>query len=156
MNRILKGLSPLIYGDGEQTRAFSYIEDVAPYIAEAPFIKEATNQIINLGSGKMYNINHLAEVVIESMKDPKIKSYHVPPRYEVKHAYSTTEKSEKILGFKESTPLKEGIRKMAEWAIKKGPRTPTIWSNYEIRKNLPDFWRNLEKDYKNAKTRKSP
>lgn len=152
MNRVLQGLPPLIYGDGKQTRAFSYIGDVAPYIAKAPFIEEATNQIINLGSGKMYTLNELSQVVIESM-EADISAQHTPARYEVKHAYCTTDKSEKILGFKEKTSLGEGIKKMADWVKMKGPMDPTIWSDYELTKNLPPFWKNMDKEYSHSKKR---
>lgn len=152
MNRIMQGLPPLIFGDGKQTRAFSYIHDVAPCIAKAPFIKEATGETINLGSGKMYSINELVETVKKAM-NTSLNVKYAPPRYEVKHAYCTTEKSERILGFKERTNLEEGIKKMAKWVKQKGPMNPTMWGDYELKKNLPAFWENMEREYKNAKKR---
>jgi len=152
MNRIMEGLPPLIFGDGKQTRAFSYIEDVSPFIAKAPFIEEAKGEIINIGSGKMYSLNDLAKVVIDAMK-LEVIAEHVPPRYEVEHAYCTTEKSERILGFEERTSLEEGIKKMALWAKEKGPMKPTIWKSYELNKNLPNFWKDLKETYNNAEKR---
>lgn len=152
MNRVMHNLPPLIFGDGKQTRAFSYIGDVAPCIARAPFIDEANGEIINLGSGKMYSLNELAEIVVKAMDSKKMVE-HGPPRYEVKHAYCTTEKSSKILNFEEKVGLEEGIQKMARWAKKKGPTNPTIWKNYELNKNLPSFWKDMKKTYNNAKKR---
>src|SRR3989344_7652078 len=154
MNRILHGKPPLIYGDGKQTRAFSYISDVAPCIAKAPFIKSAENQIINLGSGKMYSLNELAKMVSEAMSSP-ISAVHAPPRYEVKHAYCTTEKSERILGFKENVPLSEGTKRIAEWIKKKGPTDPVLWDSYELEKNLPEFWKNLNAEFVRSGLRKA-
>jgi len=154
MNRIMQGQPPLIYGDGEQTRAFSYIGDIAPCIAEAPFIDAATNEVINLGSGKMYTLNELAKVVSKAMNS-SIDPQHTSPRHEVKHAYCTTDKSERILGFKERTALEEGIKRMAKWAKSKGPMPPTIWGEYEIDKNLPSFWKEMEREYTDANKRNS-
>jgi UDP-glucose 4-epimerase len=152
MNRIMQGEAPLIYGDGKQTRAFSYIGDVAPCIAESPFVKEATNQVINIGAAKPYTLNELASAVNEAMES-KIAPIHAPPRQEVKHAYSTIAKSEKILGFKENTTLQEGLARMASWAKDSGPMQPIIWEGYEIIKNLPTFWKDMEREFPNPQKR---
>lgn len=152
MNRIMQGKPPLVYGDGEQTRAFSYIEDILPCIGEAPFIKEAKNEVINLGAGKPYTLNELAEKVVKVMGNG-IKPKHVSPREEVKHAYCTIDKSERLLGFKDKTSLDEGLRKMARWAKQKGPMEPIIWEGYEIQDKLPVFWKNLKEEYPNGSKR---
>jgi UDP-glucose 4-epimerase len=152
MNRIMQGKAPLIYGDGNQTRAFSYIDDVAPCIARAPFIEAAKNQIINLGAAKAYTLNELAEEVLKAMNSDT-KPEHTPPRFEVKHAYCTTEKSERILGYKDKTTLQEGLKRMAKWAKKAGPMTPIVWEGYEIEEKLPEFWKRLKKDFPNSKNR---
>ena len=152
MNRIMQGQQPLIYGDGKQTRAFTYIGDVVPCIAQAPFIKEARNNIINLGSGQSYSIKDLAEQVINLM-NAEIKPEHVEQRHEVKHAFCTTDKSERLLGFQDKTPLKEGLFRMAKWAKSRGPMKPIVWEGYEIMHKLPDFWKNLEKEFPEAEKR---
>jgi UDP-glucose 4-epimerase len=152
MNRIMQGKQPLIYGDGKQTRAFSYIGDVAPCIAKAPFIPAAMNQIINLGSGKEYSINELATETKKAMATD-INAVHAPARFEVKHAYCTTEKSERLLGFKDRTSLSEGLHKMATWAKSVGPMQPIVWDGYEVTEKLPVFWQNLAKDFPDAKNR---
>lgn len=155
MNRIMQGQAPLIYGDGEQTRAFSYIADIAPCIAKAPFFKEAYQEIINLGAGKPYTLNELASEVAKVMAS-EINPIHAPPRYEVKHAHCTTDKSERILGFKDTVSLHEGLSRMAQWAKKRGPMTPIIWEDYEVVHKLPDFWVNLKNDFPNADKRINP
>jgi UDP-glucose 4-epimerase len=155
MNRIMQGKPPLIYGDGEQTRAFSYIQDIVPCIARAPFAEGAKNQIINLGSAHSYTLNQLAEMVTVAM-GTNIMPQHVQPRKEVKHAYCTTKKSEELLGFEDRTPLKDGLANMAAWAKTVGPMDPIVWESYELTKGLPSFWVNLATDFPNAKQRVNP
>ncbi len=149
MNRIMQGKSPLIYGDGEQTRAFSYIRDIIPCIAEAPFIEKARNEIVNLGSGKVYSLNQLSEEVLKVM-DLDIKPEYVAPRHEVKHAHSTTKKSEEILGYKDKTSLQEGLARMAKWAREIGSMEPIVWEGYELTQKLPEFWKNLKEEFPTA------
>ncbi len=60
MNQLMQGNPLTIFGDGEQTRAFSYIDDVAPHIANCVNIPDAYNQIINIGGDKDYSVNELA------------------------------------------------------------------------------------------------
>jgi UDP-glucose 4-epimerase len=152
MNRIMQGKAPMVYGDGKQTRAFSYIGDIAPCIARAPFIEEAKNQIINLGAAKAYTINELVEEVIKAMSSD-LRKVHVPPRFEVKHAYCTIDKSEKILGYKDKMSLQEGLARMAKWAKEVGHMTPITWEDYELEHMLPDFWKNLRNEFPNSKKR---
>ena len=152
INRILQGKPPLIYGDGEQKRAFSYIGDIASCIAKAPFIKDAEGETINLGAAKDYTINELAEKVLEVLGS-NLKPVHTPPRHEVKHAFCTIDKSERLLGFKDETSFDKGLEKMAKWAKKRGPMDPIIWQGYELTKNLPEFWTGLGKEFPNANHR---
>ncbi len=152
MNLIMQNKSPTIYGDGEQTRAFSYIGDVAPCIARAPFIKQANGQIINLGSGRVYSINELAKEVVNAM-NASVESIHLPERHEVKHAYCTTSKAEELLGFKGTVTLQEGLFRMAQWAKSVGPMDPIVWEEYELEHKLPVFWKDLKKNFPNAKKR---
>jgi UDP-glucose 4-epimerase len=149
MNRILQGLPPLIYGDGMQTRAFSYVGDIIPCIANAPFIKEAEGEIINLGAAKPYTLKEVSEKVINAF-GTNIQPKHVQERHEVKHAFCTIDKSERILGFKDKTPLEEGLRKMAAWAKQKGHMNPIIWEGYELERNLPEFWKQLSAEFPQA------
>jgi UDP-glucose 4-epimerase len=64
MNQILQGKPMTVFGDGSQTRAFSYIGDVAPIIAEAVDVPEAYNQIFNIGADQPYSVNELASVAM--------------------------------------------------------------------------------------------
>lgn len=141
INRIMRGKRPLIYGDGKQTRAFSYIEDVTPPLANAGFFEEANSQIINLGSDEVVTINKACKIVLKTMNS-RLKPKHVEERpCEVKHAYCTVKKSKKILGYKTKHKLKDGVKKTVEWARKIGPQKPTYRLPLEITKRAPKAWR---------------
>jgi UDP-glucose 4-epimerase len=141
MNQIMDGKDLSIFGDGEQTRAFSYIDDVAPVIARAPMVEKASNQIFNVGADTPYTVNQLVTVVSEAMHaKPRIKYF--PARNEVMHAHSDHSKVRKTFGI-EMNPvdLSTGITKMAEWAKSVGVRKSRKFENVEIEKNLPSAWR---------------
>lgn len=142
MNRIMQGKAPLIYGDGNQVRAFSYVEDSMKAFANAGLSSKSDGHIINLGSTRPITINEACDLILKAMNS-KLKKEHVKSRpQEVKIAYATNDKSEKLLGYKEEHGLEEGIEKMARWAIKLGPQKPTYKVPLEITKNAPDVWLN--------------
>jgi UDP-glucose 4-epimerase len=99
----------------------------------------ASKQIINLGSSKEYTIMEAATILKSVVGDLQIK--FTEGRHEVHMAYSTHEKSEKILGFKESTDLPEGLAAMWEWAKKQPQRTQFVWPKYELEKGIYQFWK---------------
>ena len=128
-----------IYGDGEQTRAFTYIDDDLECLWNAAVFPSASKQIINLGGVVPYTINEACKVLCDITGYDKVK--HVEPRHEVKWAVPTYQKSIDILGFEHKTDLKDGLTKMWEWA-KKQPRRPQYkWDNYEITKNIYSYWK---------------
>jgi UDP-glucose 4-epimerase len=125
INRIMRGKNPLIYGDGEQKRAFSYIEDITPALANAGFYAKAQGQIINLGSEEAVTINEACRLVLE-LTGTTLKPEKVPARpNDVKYAYSTAEKSMKLLDYQTRHPLRNGLQKMIEWARVMGQQEPT-------------------------------
>lgn len=139
MNQIMQNLPMTIFGDGTQTRAFSYIDDVAIPIAKCVDVKESYNEVFNIGADKPYTINELVDVVSKHLNaTPNVK--HLQARKEVLHAYSSHEKSHRV--FKTGAPvtLDEGISKMATWAKKVGSRASQEFGNIEIAKNLPEGW----------------
>lgn len=128
INCLLNNKNFYIYGNGEQKRAFTYIDDFNPYFVKAGFSNRCNGEIINLGPTKEYTINQLAEIVLQVFfPDGKIP-FHLKPKYlparpqEVREAYPTNYKAKKLLGYQTVTPLKEGIKKMVAWAKKKGPQ----------------------------------
>jgi len=139
MNQIMQGKSLTIFGDGEQTRAFSYIDDVAIPITNSVNIPAAYNQVFNIGADKPYTVNELATVVSEEFGvEPKIT--HLSARNEVLHAYSDHTKAHGTFGAPTGIDLREGIAKMAALARKVGARQSQEFSNIEITEKLPDGW----------------
>jgi UDP-glucose 4-epimerase len=144
MNQLMQGKSLTVFGDGKQTRAFSYISDVAPYIANCVNIPGAYNEVFNIGADKEYTVNELAETVMEVL-GIQGDLRHLEARNEVMHAYSDHSKAKKVFNITDGsfTTLKDGVQKMADWAIKVGARQSNTFSNIEILEKLPPVW--LEK-----------
>ena len=130
-----------IFGDGQQTRAFSYIGDVAPLIARSIENTQAYNDTFNVGAEKSFTVNHLAEVVSAVMGKPANIIY-LDTRNEVKHAFSNHNKAAQVFDIPSSTtPLEEGVRMMLDWAVKVGPRQSSEFECIEISKNMPQSWK---------------
>jgi UDP-glucose 4-epimerase len=140
MNQIMQNQPMTIFGDGTQTRAFSYIDDVAPVIAAAIGRPDCYNQVFNVGADKPYSVNELANVVCKAMgAAPQVK--HLDARNEVVHAYSAHEKVRKHFGdLIKNVSLGEGVARMTAWAKKAGARQGKPFERIEIRKNLPPSW----------------
>jgi len=146
MNQLMQGQPMTIFGDGSQTRAFSYIDDVAPVIAACIERPASYNQIYNVGADKPYSVNELATVVAKTM-GAKVDIKHLEARNEVVHAYSAHEKVQKVFGdLIKNVSLKEGVEKMAVWAKKTGARQGQAFAGVEVRKKMPPSWAALLKD----------
>jgi len=139
MNQILKGEPMTIFGDGQQQRAFTHIDDVAPIIAEAANVPSAANETFNVGADVPFTVNELARTVADAM-DAKLRVEHLPPRNEVKIAFSDHIKAERVFGQRNKVPLAEGIRRMAEWVKAHGSRESSVFENIEILEKLPPSW----------------
>ncbi|HEX9512014.1 MAG TPA: NAD-dependent epimerase/dehydratase family protein [Puia sp.] len=139
MNQIMQGKSLTIFGDGTQTRAFSYIDDVAIPIAKSVNIPAAYNQVFNIGADKPYAVNDLVNVVGEEF-GVKPSITYLSARNEVLHAYSDHSKAHRIFGAPTGIDLKEGLARMAAWAKKVGSRQSQEFGNIEITEKLPDGW----------------
>ena len=139
MYQVLNNKPITIYGDGEQTRAFSYIDDCLPCFWNAATYEKASRQIINLGGLKGISINEAADIV------SKVTGYnnivHLEPRHEVKYAVPDPSKSIEFLDYKQNTALEDGIREMWEWAKTQPNRKQYKWENYEITDGLYSYWK---------------
>ena len=139
MNQILQGQPMTVFGDGTQTRAFSYIADVAPLMAEAIDVPAARNEIFNVGADVPYSLNHLARAVAGAM-GVTANVVHLAPRVEVQHAHSAHEKIRSVFGVRTQTPLEDGLAQMAAWVQGHGARHSAPFTGIEILKNLPPVW----------------
>lgn len=148
INCILNNKNFYIYGNGNQKRAFTYIDDFTPYFAKSGFNKEVNGEVINVGPKEEYSINKLADVVLKIFfPDGNIPKY-LRPQYlplrpqEVMEAYCTNDRAIKLLGYKTTVALEEGVVKMIEWAKNKGPQKFKYLRNgVELKtKYLPQTW----------------
>lgn len=142
INRLLNGKPPIVYGDGEQTRAFSYIDDVTPYLAQSGFVDAAKGEIINIGPTEEYSLNTLARTVLAAFDSP-LQPIHVSDRpREVKHAYCTNDKAQRLLGYTTTTNLVDGVKRMVEWAKTQGPQQFVYLDELELTgEKVPDTWK---------------
>ena len=134
INKCLKGENPVIFGDGLQKRAFTYISDVVEPICNIVGNKKLVNNPINIGTEKVYTVKNLAEVIIEKMGS-KQKIEFIPKRTsDVKIAYCDTAKAKKLLRYKAKVSLSEGLDKTIEWAKELGAQEFRYFDYTEIPK----------------------
>ncbi len=139
MNQILQGKPMTVFGDGTQTRAFSYIGDLAPIMAESIDTPAAYNQIFNIGADQPYSVNELAEAVARAMGvQPNL--VHLSARNEVLNAYSSHEKVQRVFGERKLHSLDEGLTRMAQWVKQHGARQSQKFEGIEVTKNFPKAW----------------
>jgi len=146
MNQLLKGEPMTVFGDGTQQRAFTHIDDVAPIIAASVGYPEAMGQVLNVGADTPCTVNELAGVVAKAL-GKECKVTHLPPRDEVKLAFSDHSKAARIFGHgatgHDKTTLEAGIHRMAEWVKQHGARESSVFENIEVSKNMPPSWAKL-------------
>ena len=139
MNQILQGKPLTIFGDGEQSRAFSSIDDVAPVIALSPLNEQAYGETFNVGGDVASTVNELAKIVADAMGvAPNIQ--HLSARNEVKHAFASHEKVRRFFPLPAPIPLEDGIGRMAAWVRQVGSRRTKPFASIEIPHGLPDGW----------------
>ncbi len=128
-----------IYGHGQQTRSFSYIDDCVPYFWLGAVDDRASKQIFNIGGDDHISINDACNLLIDVIgSGTKI---HLEQRHEVKHAWVAQDKIKSVLDFKAITTLKDGLTKMWDWAKQQPNRPQRLWSTYELDKGIYNYWR---------------
>jgi UDP-glucose 4-epimerase len=142
MNQVMQGKPMTIFGDGSQTRAFSYIEDVAPVIARSVEMSDAAGEIFNIGADTPYSVMRLAGIVAHAFGvEPEVE--FLPSRNEVLHAYASHEKVHSLFGTGQPTTMEVGIGRMAQWARAVGPRETREFRGIEVWDKLPASWESV-------------
>lgn len=141
MNQLLSGEPITIFGDGNQKRAFTYVGDIIPTIANCVNVPESFGEVFNIGSDITYSINELTELVSKSIGINGNINY-LDSRNEVSMAFSDHTKVNKFFGRNKETSLITGLVKMSNWVKKIGPRKTQSFGNIEIEKKLPSSWIN--------------
>lgn len=135
----INGKPMTIFGDGKQTRAFSYIDDSLEPLWNSAILNEASKQIINLGGIEEISIKAASGILRDIIGEGEI--VHLEARHEVKHSIPTFQKSVDILGFSHLTSMSEGLKNMWEWAKKQPIKEQFIWEKYELEKGIYSFWK---------------
>jgi UDP-glucose 4-epimerase len=139
MNQIMQGEPMTIFGDGSQTRAFSYIDDVAPLIARSVHVEAAHNGIFNIGADTPYSVSQLAHAIAGAF-DVEARIRYLPARHEVLHAYASHEKARHTFGAGPAVGLETGITRMAVWARRVGSRRSRSFGAIEVFEKMPPVW----------------
>jgi UDP-glucose 4-epimerase len=139
MFQYLTGAPMTIFGDGEQKRAFSFVDDCLESFWRAATYTSCSKEIINLGGTRYVTINQANKILRDIIGGGTV-SYR-EPRHEVKEAHPTWKKSFELLGYEDKTPLEIGLKIMWEWAKTQPIRQRYEWEQYEIEKGIYQFWR---------------
>ncbi len=139
MNQLMQDKPLTIFGDGSQTRAFTYVGDISPVIAGCVDDKSTYGEVFNVGADQNYSVKTLAQEVMDAMEiDGELR--FTEARNEVLHAYSDHSKTKKFFGEYAKTDLTSGLKKMAGWAKQVGIKGSDKFKNIEIHEKLPPIW----------------
>jgi UDP-glucose 4-epimerase len=142
INRMLQGKPPIIYGDGLQTRCFSYVDDCLSSLLKMIEEPSVVGQVINIGPDEEFvTIKEVAETCANLIGFNGAFVY-VPDRpQEVKHAVCSSDKARKLLDYKTTVSMKEGVKKTYEYIKSHGPRPFQYHIDIEIiNDKTPKTW----------------
>ena len=147
INRMLQNKAPIIYGDGEQKRCFSYIDDCLSCLLPMLDQENLNKQIINIGPDEEFiTINKVSEICSNITRSNLKPIYKKDRPREVKHACCSANKARKFLNYETKTDLKSGILETYNYIKERGPKPFQYHINLEIKNELtPETW--LDKEF---------
>ena len=113
--RIVEGKRPIIYGDGSQTRDFTYIDNIVAANLLATEKDEAIGRVLNVACGGSYDLNYLAAALAKSLGVEIEPEYADPRQGDVMHSKADISLARKYLGYEPGTRFEEGLEATAEW-----------------------------------------
>jgi len=114
IEKIKKKLSLTIFGDGQQTRDFVFVQDIADALLLASQNNNANGQIFNIGTGKATTIKSLAKTLLQ-LTNSKVEVQFAPERSgDIKHSYANISKASELLGYKPEFSLTEGLKALLD------------------------------------------
>lgn len=143
INMMLQGRQPIIYGDGEQMRCFSFYQDDVDPLIKMGFQDNVAGETVNIGPDEEpVTVNQLAKTIADIIGFD-LKPMYLPDRpQEVKVATCSAEKARKLLGYKTSTTLHHGLDDMIAYIKNRGPKPFTYHLDLEIVSELtPRSWK---------------
>ena len=142
INLMLQGRQPIVYGNGNQKRCFSYVSDDIDPLKQMAFNENCVSQVINIGpDDEFVTINELAEMIARLIQfDLQISHTRGRPQ-EVELANCSADKARRLLGYQPRVRLEEGMAKMIDWISHRGVRPFKYHLDLEIvNEKTPDTW----------------
>jgi nucleoside-diphosphate-sugar epimerase len=116
ISALLSGERPIIYGDGEQSRDFTYIANVVDANLRAAETTDGVGQIINVANGERTTLNELLEVLKKLTGRTDVEAdYREPRAGDVRHSLADNTRAQEMLGYRQLVGLEEGLQKTMEW-----------------------------------------
>jgi UDP-glucose 4-epimerase len=144
INLMLQGRQPIIYGNGEQKRCFSFVQDDIDCLTKLAFLPEVAGEMINIGPDEEFvSINELATTIAELLHFD-LKPIYVPDRpQEVKLATCSAHKARTMLGYKTQYTLRQGLQEIIDYIRRRGVRKFRYHLDVEItNEKTPKTWKN--------------
>jgi len=142
INLMLQGRQPFIYGDGEQKRCFSFINDVIDPLVKIGFQKGISGEIINIGPDEgTVSINKLAQIIAKLINFDLDPIYKLDRPLEVKNATCSAAKARKLLDYKTKYSLEQGLEEIIDYVRYRGPKKFDYHLPIEIEtSSTPETW----------------
>lgn len=115
VTRLLDGRRPIVYGDGEQSRDFTYIDNAIHANILAMTAPKAAGEVVNIGIGRRITLNELIRTVAEILGVPGDIEYQAPRAGDVRDSLASIDKAARVLGYRPVVDLKEGLEKTIDW-----------------------------------------
>ncbi|MBC7248346.1 MAG: SDR family NAD(P)-dependent oxidoreductase [Actinobacteria bacterium] len=113
IGKILAGEEPVIFGTGEQTRDFVYVEDVVDAYRAA--LSTGEGEFLNIGTGVETSVNELYRLLAEMLDFEGRPQYEPPRAGELEHIALRADRAGKVLGWKPRTSISEGLARTVDW-----------------------------------------
>jgi UDP-glucose 4-epimerase len=115
--RVMDGKPPIIFGDGKQTRDFTYVNDIVQGMILAGESEKLIGDTVNIAAGKEVSINEIAHIILKMLKvENKISPVYMGARPgDVRRHFADISKARDILGFQAPTGIESGLQKYIEW-----------------------------------------
>jgi UDP-glucose 4-epimerase len=115
INLMIKGERPVIYGDGEQSRDFTYVDNVVEANLLATKVPNVSGDVFNIGCGKRFTLNHLVEVLNELLGLSIEPAYVAPRPGDVRHSMASIDRAREVLGYDPPVSFEEGLEETVRW-----------------------------------------
>ena len=142
INRMLQGKQPVIYGDGGQTRTFSFVQDCVDPLIKMGTLPGLSGEVINIGPDtETVSINELASMLAELLSFKLDPIYVADRPREVRDATCSADKARRLLGYETKVGLRQGLQTMVDWITAHGTRPFSYHLPIEIDSPLvPETW----------------